>query len=109
MIDVGSVHHHAAEQREFRNRRPDAIEIGAERAAVERHRLERAAAQSRALKLLLIVGMGRVRPQLEVGIGLQHGDGLRPAAQKSLAQLGRRTVADHAVEKGRGLLKAVVL
>jgi hypothetical protein len=109
MVDVGTIHHHAAQNREFRDRRPDAMEIGAERTAVERDRLQRAPTQGRAFVLLLIIRMGRVRPKLDVGIGFERGDGLRSAFQKSRAQFGRRAVADNAVEKGRDLVQAVIV
>ncbi len=88
MIDVGAVHHHAAEDGEFRDRRPDAGEVVSKTPAVERDGFERAAPHGRPLMLLLVVRMGGVGAKLDVAVGFQRRDGFRTAVEERLAQRG---------------------
>ena len=107
VADIGAVDHHATEQREFRDRRADAVDVGAELPAVEGHRLQRSPAQGRALDIGFIIGMRRVGPEMYVGPALERGDRLGAGAQEGVAQAGRGAVADDAVEEAGGLLDAV--
>jgi hypothetical protein len=51
MADVGAIDHHAAKHGEFRNRRPDHVDISAELPPIERQRLQHAPAKRRALEI----------------------------------------------------------
>ena len=77
MVDVGAVHHHAAENSELRNRRAHEVECGSKHAPVEGQRLQRAAVERGAFDILLVIGMQLIRPKLDVRLRLERRNGLR--------------------------------
>ena len=101
--DVVLADHHAAEHHELAARRPDPGEIGAELAAIERHRAERASADRRA-RQVAVVGMHRRRDEADAGAPLEiveHASA--PCARKASRCVRRRAVAEH---RGRDRLVA---
>ena len=93
VVDIGAVHHHAAEDREFGDRGPDEAKILAELPSVEREGFEGSPAQGGALVLLLVIRMGRVGPEMDRALALETRDCGRPALQKGLLQNLRRVIA----------------
>ena len=99
MTDIGSVDHHAAKQRELRQRRANQLERLAEQPPVERQRLQRTPGQRRALEFRAIVRMASIGAQLHLGMIFQNfdcfGTGLQEGrAQRSVRHDFRRSAAD---------------
>ena len=107
MVDVGAVHHHAAEHGEFRNRRADQPEQIAQQPAIKRQRLERAAVDGRAFQIGNVVRVPGISAVLDLGIGFDLIDRAWAVVEKSLAQRGRRALAHGVVEVALGVLQRV--
>ena len=76
MTDVRAVDHHAAEQHELGQRRVQLGEVLAQNRCVERHRLEHASRQGRALEGRPVVRVMRIGAESNRGVILQESNHL---------------------------------
>jgi hypothetical protein len=100
MRQVGPRDHHAAEQREFRQRRAQQGEVGAERARVVADRLEHAPARRCAGERGVVVGVAHDGLQAQLRARLQPVDRRRTLAQERLDELGPRPARQRRAEIG---------
>ena len=111
--DIEPVYHHAAEQRELRQRRPQPRKVLSEFGAVETDGLEHAAAGGRSRLFRIIVGIGFHRLQPDFRVRLEIADRLRPPRQKHFPQIGvfafRNGTGEIAGGFGQAVIKARLL
>ena len=99
MVDVGAVDHHAVKQAEFRDRAADEVDVLAQHAGVERHRLQRAAPHGGLGRVLLVIGVGGIGAEMRRRLALQQGNRLGGGVDERIAHIGRGAVADHRIEE----------
>ena len=107
MVDVGAVDHHAVKQAEFRDRLADQVDVLAQCAGIERHRLQRTTTHGRPFGVLFVIRMRRVWTEMRRRFALQLGDCLRCAVDKRIAHIGGRAIAHHRVQEATHFLRAV--
>jgi hypothetical protein len=103
MRNIQPVHHHPAEQGEFRQRRAQSPQILPKPGAIERGRFEHAPAGGRTRPVRIIIGIGHDRLQRNLRVAFEVFDGFRTARKKSIAQVGVGRFGDGVFEIGGGI------
>ena len=86
VVDVGAVHHHAAQHGELGDGGADQLEQVAQQAAVKRQRLQRPSIQRRAAQIGDVVRVFGARTVFKLRVCLDMLDGDRSVVQEGLAQ-----------------------
>ena len=107
MVDVGTVHHHAAQHREFGNGRTHQGQQRAQQAAIKGQGLQGPAIQGGTAQIREVVGVFGVGAELDLGLRFEPLDGGRPAVQKRLPKHRRTVVADGVVQITRGVRQRI--
>ena len=102
------VHHHAAEDGEFRDRLAHQAEQFLEPAAVERDSFQHAALQGRAGQIAVVIGVQRARPETNMRLLFELRHRRAAVAQERHAQRFRRLVAHRVAQIKRRLVDAIV-
>ena len=108
MADVRAVDHHAAEQHELGQRRPEVAEPRAQDGGIEGHRLEHAAPERRAFERCEIVRVIGIGAEPDRSVDLQKIDHLRRGVQEGRRAVGIQPIADGLPQIGERLLDAVL-
>jgi hypothetical protein len=108
MADVRAVDHHAAEQHELGQRRPDVAEPRAQIGGIEGHRLEHSTSERRARERREIVRVIGIGAEPDHRVVLQKIDHLRRSVQEGRRAVHIEPVADGLLQIGERLLEAVI-